>query len=203
MKVSSLGTLVLALGTSCVATTVGAANPLGIYVGAGIGESEIRNDGGFLGADYQYDEHETGWQAIAGIRPISPLGFELEYIDFGRASARTNNYCVSSSVDAKATTLFGVGYLPLPIPFLDIYGKLGVARLQSNTTGVRNGCIPDTPYCSGFGAPFRQDSSSTNFTYGAGVQTKFYDFAVRAEYERISASNGSPDILSLSVTWTF
>jgi hypothetical protein len=51
--------------------------------------------------------------------------------------------------------------------------------------------------------PFRQDFSSTNFSYGAGVQTKFRDCAVRAEYERISASNGSPDLLSLSVTWTF
>jgi hypothetical protein len=101
----------------------------------------------------------------------------------------------------KPRRFFEVGYLPLPVPFLDIFGKLGIARLQSDTTGLRAGCIPDTP--SGFGASFRQDFSSTNFAYGAGVQSKFHDFAVRAEYERISASDGSPDIVSLRVMRTF
>jgi OmpA-like transmembrane domain len=114
----------LALCTACASTTVAAANPLGFYVGAGIGESEIRRDGSFLDADYRYDEYHAGWKVILGIRPVSPLGLELEYIDFGRASAGINDYFESSSVDARATTLFGVGYLPLPVPFLDIYGKV-------------------------------------------------------------------------------
>jgi opacity protein-like surface antigen len=203
MKATLSRTLLLVLGTTCASMSAYAANPLGFYVGAGVGESEIRSDGSFLGADYGYSEHATGWKAIAGIRPISPIGVELEYIDFGNASAGANPYFQSSNVEAKATALFGVGYLPLPVPFLDIYGKVGVARLQSDTTGLRNGCFPGSPYCSGFEAPFRQDFSSTNFAYGAGVQTKFLGLAVRAEYERISASTGNPDLLSLSATWTF
>jgi hypothetical protein len=44
---------------------------------------------------------------------------------------------------------------------------------------------------------------STNFAYGFGVQTKWLGLAVRAEYERISASGGDPDALMVSATWTF
>lgn len=35
--------------------------------------------------------------------------------------------------DAKVSgeTLFAVGHLPLPLPMLDIYGKLGAAHLQT------------------------------------------------------------------------
>ncbi len=44
---------------------------------------------------------------------------------------------------------------------------------------------------------------NTNFAYGAGLQGKIGALAIRAEYERISASGGNPDIISLGVTWTF
>jgi hypothetical protein len=64
--------LLLALCASFFSTAVDAANPLGFYVGAGVGASHIRSEGSFDDADYEYDEHDTRWKAIAGIRPISP-----------------------------------------------------------------------------------------------------------------------------------
>lgn len=54
-----------------------------------------------------------------------------------------------------------------------------------------------------FGAICASTDSSTNFAYGAGDQGKIGSLAIRAEYERISASGGNPDIVSLGVTWTF
>jgi hypothetical protein len=50
---------------------------------------------------------------------------------------------------------------------------------------------------------FNISNSSTNFAYGAGVQGKIGSLAIRAEYERISASGGNPDIVSLGVTSAF
>jgi hypothetical protein len=133
------------LATLCLtATTASAEDPLGFYVGAGIGESEIRNDG-YYGP--HFNEQHFGWQAISGIRPILPVGVELEYIDFGDPSAGPNYHFRAANADAKAEALFALGYLPLPVPFLDIYGKLDVARLRSKLAAVVPGLCPPGAFC--------------------------------------------------------
>ncbi len=132
-------------------------------------------------------------------------GAELEYIDFGNpGTGVTDTFSGAlTQARAKAATLFGLGYLPLPVPFLDVYGKLGVARLQTGLTE-----ISPLPFCPVGVTPCIQTISNqtewgTHFAYGAGVQGKAGSFAVRAEYERISASGFNPDIFSLGATWTF
>jgi hypothetical protein len=49
--------------------------------------------------------------------------------------------------------------------------------------------------------PTRTSGNDTRFAYGAGLQVKVAGLAVRAEYERISAGGGNPDLLSLALTW--
>jgi hypothetical protein len=140
-----------------------------------------------------------------GIRPISPLGVELEYIDFGNPSVGLSNTGLGglSKADQKAVTLFGLGYLPLPVPFFDVYGKLGIARLHITTTEVSPTPICPAGFTSFSPTTFNISDSSTNFAHGAGVQGKIGSLAIRAEYERISASGGNPDVFSLGITWTF
>jgi hypothetical protein len=90
MKGTSFGILLLAFGTTCVSTWVLADDLLGFYVGAAIGESHVRTAKEILGDtdyDYEFDQQHSAWKVTAGIRPISPLGVELEYIDFGNPSA--------------------------------------------------------------------------------------------------------------------
>lgn len=190
-------------GACCVSSLAFAENPLGAYIGAGGGESDVRADTRIFSNDDRFDQHHSAWKAIAGIRPISPLAVELEYIDFGNPSTKPINSGAAAGASAKAITVFGLGYLPLPVPFLDLYGKLGIARLHSTSTA-----IGPIPYCpAGIAAcvtpVLSQSDWSTNFAYGSGVQGKIGALAVRAEYERIDASGGNPDILSLGVTWTF
>ena len=208
MKRTSFSILLLALGATDASTRVLADDLLRFYVGAAVGESHVRTAKEILGDtgyDYEFDAQHSAWKVTAGIRPISPLGVELEYIDFGNPSAGLSNAGLGglSNADQKAVTLFGLGYLPLPIPFLDVYGKLGVARLHTTATEVS-----PIPFCpAGFTScsptTFSFSDSSTNFAYGAGVQGKIGALAIRAEYERISASGGNPDLLSLGVTWSF
>jgi hypothetical protein len=86
---------------------------------------------------------------------------------------------------------------------MDVYGKLGVARLRTTATEVS-----PVPFCpAGFTSysptTFNFSDSSTNFAYGAGIQGKIGALALRAEYERISASGGDPDIFSFGLTWAF
>jgi opacity protein-like surface antigen len=208
MKGTSCGFLLLAFGATCASNRVLADDLLDFYVGAAVGESHVRTAKdivGDTGYDYQFDKQHSAWKVTAGIRPISPLGVELEYIDFGNPSAGLPNTGLGglSKADQKAVTLFGLGYLPLPVPFLDVYGKLGIARLHTTITEVSP--IPFCPAGSTSCSPtiFNMSDSSTNFAYGAGVQGKIESLAIRAEYERISSSGGNPDIFSLGVTWTF
>jgi hypothetical protein len=207
MRRASAGILVLALGTTCASTRV-LAEDLGLYVGAALGEAHVRTEKGIsgdTGYDYRFDGQHSAWKVTAGIRPISPLGVELEYIDFGNPTAGLSDIGLGglTKADQKAVTLFGLGYLPLPVPFLDVYGKLGIARLRTTTTE-----ISPVPFCPVNALPcgaatFNMSDWSTNVAYGAGVQGKIGTLAIRAEYERISASSGNPDIFSLGVTWTF
>jgi opacity protein-like surface antigen len=203
--------LLLASVTSCASTAVQAENPMGFYVGAGGGESRIRTDtplfpfGNPDGTDDKFDGHSSAWKVMAGIRPLSFVGAELEYIDFGNPGTGVSqtSFGALTKAGAKAGALFGIGYLPLPIPFLDVYGKLGLARLQTSLTE-----ISPVPFCPAGASncarsSYRQSEWGTDLAYGAGVQGRTGHLAVRAEYERISASKADPDIFSLGVTWSF
>src|SRR5580658_10199799 len=66
-------------------TIFGLYNPLGVYVGGGIGRSslnQIQFDQ-FVDDIQHIDAQPLGWNAVVGIRPIPFLGAEAEYIDFG------------------------------------------------------------------------------------------------------------------------
>ncbi len=195
--------------------TAHADNLLGFYAGVGVGESTVRSDRNFAAdyGDYGYDhDHHTAWKAMLGIRPISLIGAELEYIDFGHPSGDDNyynynyNYNYGPDSHPRAIAAFGVGHIPLPLPFLDIYAKAGAARLHTNVNGF------DGESCASFSfngpcVPVASPSRSvwdTRFAYGAGVQYRFFfGLSVRAEYERISSPYGDPDLLSVGATYTF
>jgi hypothetical protein len=63
---------------------------------------------------------------FAGVRPLSFLGFELVYSDFGSVSAGPPTGDIFGDFDAhsrqNAAMLFGIGHVPLPVPYLDLYG---------------------------------------------------------------------------------
>jgi len=191
----------LLLGAGAIAAATGcAADPLGLYVGAGVGQSQLRQD------FYQIDAHVTGWKLLAGWRPLSSLGAELEYADLGRKNVTYANALGTSQIatSAKATALFAVGYLPLPQPWLDIYGKLGAARLQSNTRDTFTGSCPTgVPCLIPVPTVTVDDTTRTRFAFGAGAQLKFGVPGVRLEYERFTGAQGDQALLSLAVTASF
>src|ERR1700679_2672179 len=82
------GTL-LAIAVACAASTTALAdddspgNPLGFYVGAGVGESTVRSGKQGDGLRGERNDSEFAWKLIAGVRPIPFVGAEFEYTDFG------------------------------------------------------------------------------------------------------------------------
>jgi Outer membrane protein beta-barrel domain len=185
---------------SCTAAL--AATPFGLFVGAAGGQADVRMERSLTSTPTDVSEHDTGWKVMAGIRPLQLVGIELEYLDFGNPSYRSGTFPVTTgAVRAKAETLFGVLYAPLPVPFLDLYGKVGPARLQTSVHGNIGGifCPSNYPQCG----VFSNSQTNTELAYGAGLQLKFGRAAVRAEYERINASTGDPSLASVGLTWTF
>jgi opacity protein-like surface antigen len=206
---------VVAAGACLASTMASADNLLGFYAGVGLGESTVRSDegygygrGGYDFNHYYNDDHHFGWKAIAGIRPIPFLGAEVEYIDFGHPGSDGYNYGnyqnYGPDSHPRAIAAFGVGHIPLPLPFLDVYAKAGAARLHTNVNGFDGpNCVGYHGNCVDTAGNVSQSVWDTRFAYGAGVQYRFWGLSVGAEYERISSPYGDPDLFSVRATWTF
>jgi opacity protein-like surface antigen len=172
-----------------------AADGVGLYVGAAVGQSRVDVDSDGFSLD-NFRENHTAFQLTAGVRPLSWLGAEIDYIDFGHPHGSLDG----GPADATLKGAAGFGVLYLPVPVIDLYAKAGLARLQSSVTGrseEQTQCVPCSP------SLFRLDRTNTQFAAGAGAQYKLGAFAVRAEYEYFNASGANPRLVSLGITWTF
>lgn len=89
----------------------------------------------------------------------------------------------------------------MPLPLLDVYAKAGVARLQTMTSA--NGEFGCEFNCPLKGGSFYRTQVGARLAYGAGFQVRVWRVALRAEYERISASNGDPNLASVGAIWNF
>jgi hypothetical protein len=168
---------------------------LGLYIGGSAGQSRVEANVPAVG---DFKENHSAFKAIAGIRPISLIGAEFSYIDFGHPSGSIN--VSPSNVSEKGADAFAVLYLPVPV--VDVFVKAGLARIQSTSNSVLPGgffCVRTDPNC----ALVRLDRTNTSFAAGAGAQFKLGSWAVRAEYERFNAAGANPSLVSLGLTWTF
>jgi opacity protein-like surface antigen len=176
---------------------------LGAYVGGAVGRADVEVDQ--IGVvPLGFDKQHLGWKLLFGGRPISVLGAEFDYINFGHPSTVIGN--VNTDAQTRGAAVFALGYLPVPLPLLDVYGKVGLARLQTTATAsliyaLGVACPP--PGTSLLCGPQKLDRTDNHFAWGAGTQIKVSHIAVRAEYERFSTRVGNPDFLSVGMTWSF
>jgi hypothetical protein len=177
---------------------------LGFYVGGAIGQSRVEATASEVFGDILPMTHtreigntHAAYKAMLGARPISLLGAEIDYIDFGDSSGSL--FGSPADVSMKGAAAFGVLYLPVPI--VDVYLKAGVARLNSTVNGsVCSPCACDLQNCR---FSFQLNRTNTSGAGGAGAQYRFGKWAVRAEYERFNAAGGNPSLWSAGITWTF
>ena len=209
VKANLVSTILVAGLTAATARVAHAEDPLGLYVGASAGEAHARSENSSLlgGVDtFHFDHAVTGWKLFVGARPLSFLGAELAYADLGIAhTAQPSDVAVADiSASSRQSTVMAsaVGYLPLPVPLLDVYGKLGFAGLSTKNEYVflPSSC-PSGASCNP--TSYRYDNWAGHLVYGAGAQVHLGDFALRAEYERIDTSDGNPDLLSVGLVYLF
>jgi Outer membrane protein beta-barrel domain len=171
----------------------GAADIVGFYAGGAFGQAQVESGTSPFGS---FKENHSAYQLMLGLRPIAPIGAELEYVEFGHPSGMVGGWPTDLSM--KGPAAFAVMYLPLPL--LDLYAKAGVARLQSRLTTVTTfTCTTINPGCN----IFRVESTDSHFAAGVGVQVKLGSWTVRGEYEGFSVAGGTPSLTSIGLMRTF
>jgi hypothetical protein len=175
---------------------------LGLYVGGAVGAGRIEtNSGGVVpSATDHFDENHVAFKAMVGVRPLSWIGGEISYVDFGRPNGTLGG--APANVSLRGVSAFGVVYLPVPV--IDIFLKAGAAHLESTVNGeAYQACPALVGIACAPTVPFRVEHTDTHFSAGAGVQYKIGSFALRGEYERFSTASDHPELLSIGLTWTF
>jgi hypothetical protein len=173
------------------ATVAQADNGL-FYLGAGVTSSKL--------TDTTYDPHtdlnNTSWKAFVGVRPFKWVAMEANYIDLGSGSSTlyTNTAISTTHADSSAWAAYAVGFLPIPLPVVEFYGKAGIARWKLNST--LNGVYTYAPL-----PPFTNttNSTGTDFAWGIGVQAHISIVGARLEYEQFNVHSNAAKVASLSV----
>ncbi|HVS77192.1 MAG TPA: outer membrane beta-barrel protein [Steroidobacteraceae bacterium] len=172
--------LALAAGSAHAAGLFGA----GLYAGAGLMRANV-ND--LFGSGF--DIHNTSFKALAGLR-LSLLGAEVDYYHLGSESRSFDNLG-NVEAHARAFAAYAVGYLPIPLPLIDIYGKLGLDRWQLSGSSASPSL-------------FRLSDNGTQLAWGVGAQAHFGSLIGRLEYEHLNISNtDGAHVVSLDVIFNF
>jgi opacity protein-like surface antigen len=174
---------------STLALSAGAAHAddlLGLYAGAGISRANMED---VFHTNFNFSN--TSWKLYAGMKPIGfPIGVDVDYIDLGSQDAGT--FQGPAHASSKAFAAYAVGYLPIPVPNIDVYGKGGLARWQFDGHDFPSQNL------------FSVSENGTTFAWGVGGQVHFLDrFAVRLEYEHYNVREAdNVQIYSLGVSYT-
>ncbi len=187
----------LAVAASMLVAMAGGARAedlVGLYIGGGIGQSRVEATSPAYGTE-EFKANHSAFDVMLGMRPISLLGAEVSYIDFGHPSGNLGFF--PANTEMKGAAAFGIVYLPVPV--VDVYFKAGLARIESTV----NGTYPITCGIPCGSNLFQLSRTNTSGAGGLGAQFKFGPVALRAEYERFNAAGGNPSLLSLGVIWTF
>jgi Outer membrane protein beta-barrel domain len=181
--------LIAALSTSHAAR----ADDSLLYAGASLGQGNTKV------GQINFNKTDLGWKAVVGTRPLRWLGAEVAYIDFG--NPKETYPLAQSRARATGAAAYGLFYLPLPLPLVDVYAKAGLARVHTtaNSYSTTGTCTIGNPDCG----LFALDRKNTQPTYGVGAQAHLGDLAARLEYEHFETAGGSPSLLTLGFTYSF
>jgi len=127
-----------ALFAICVAGPAAAADPLGPYVGAAVGQAQIATDVSdpFVTLSDRFKKNHFAFKVMVGLRPISLLGAELSYMDFGDPSGTLFAHPADASM--RGVSAFGILYLPSRL-------STCLRRPVPHTFTVRRAAVPPYP----------------------------------------------------------
>lgn len=159
-----------------------------LYVGAGIARDTLKDITATNG-----DLNSTNWKVFAGFRPISLFAVEADYIDLGSQTINSGDPVSghSTHLQYKAFAGYAVGFAPIPLPYLDVFGKVGVARWTASGGNT---------FFTGGGSFSSLSDQGSQFAWGVGGQVHVGNIGGRLEYENFNIRNtNGANVVSLSV----
>ena len=207
----TIAAVAFSIASTCVLQSAHAAGPLGFYIGAAYGQARftaapISAPNGFGGTVLLGGRGFThsAYQIMLGVRPLSFLGAEVTYVDFGQQSwppPQAGVLFKNGQASQKGEGAFAMFYLPVPL--VTVYLKAGLSRITTHQSadyeyfGLDNCAF--TP-CRYLGTA--RNSTTTGFAAGAGLQWKLGNWAFRGEYERFNAAGSNPSMISFGAIWS-
>ena len=175
-KTNLLAGTVLAAALGALSFGAQAAEPVGWYAGAGVGQSMV--DESFV------DDEDTAFQGFGGYQFTPYFGLEAAYTDFGEVDAVGG----VGSLEADTVSLTAVGTLPFTDRFSG-YAKAGFHSWDAELGAPGIGRVSD---------------DGTDPTYGLGLQYRFTDtVALRGEYSRFELDDVDVDLAQVQVRFDF
>jgi OmpA-OmpF porin, OOP family len=175
---------------------VSAAPDRGFYVGAGLGQVNVEDDG------TGFDDGDTGFKLFGGYALSEIVAVEISYIDGGTAEDSAQFFdpllgigTASVEVDTTVINLSVLGDLLLTEQF-SLFGRLGYAFIDTDV---------DATVSFAIGSASDSDSdSSSEVSYGVGAVYRFTErFEVRGEFEGFDVSNGELNSFTASALFRF
>lgn len=158
------------------------------YIGASIGQSELKED---CVGTITCDLKDTGFKLFGGYMFTPNFGAEAAYVDLGKARASVDVPPVVG-VDFKSSGFALYGTAVAPIDNFSVFAKLGIASMKAEATAL--------------GVSISKTKS--DFAWGVGAGYSFTkNLAARLEYERfrveLEGEKSDVDLLSLGVSYRF
>jgi len=163
------------------------------YIGAGISSSRISEV-----TAINSDLNSTSWKAFAGVRPLNAFAVEADYLDLGSKTINQNLVAAEGSthLQYRAFAGYAVGFVPVPVPFVDVFGKVGLVRWSQS-----GGNSINSPLGSSF---LSLSNNGTKLAWGIGAQAHLGSIGGRLEYESFHIANTSgAGVVSLSAMLRF
>lgn len=185
--------LLLVIALAFGASVAQAENRL-FYFGAGLTSNRLSDIA--VQGNAVSDLSGQSWKLFAGFRPISVFALEADYLDLGHNTTVVAGACTiccmavcrgqeRSDSEAQAFAAYALGFLPIPVPYLDVYGKVGISQWKLSGSDFNSVAFTDR---------------GTSFAWGIGIQAHGKVVGVRLEYENFSITNTSgANVASMSI----
>lgn len=150
----------------------------GFYIALGVSRINVEASSEFNNATLDFDDSDNAYNFRAGVMFTNWVGLEAAYYDFGEFGDSLENAVAELGVpnadvdlDLKGYGISLVGNLPLP--YIDLYLKGGVVKLDGEATA------------SAFGLSVSAEEDSTEPFAAVGAELDFGMVNLFAEYSRI------------------
>lgn len=170
--------------------------PKGWYLEANYGETRASHKD--YPTVYTDDNTGPGWSGAAGYKFMPYFGVEGGYTRYAPNRLKSPDKTVAKD-NHYAVDIAAKGFFPLASTGLELFGKLGVAKIYSDIG------VTDAANAAAYGMTFNtRDQSSTGLYTGGGVDYSFSpSWAVNAQWEKAFGNDttGNLELLSFGITF--